>query len=120
MIQKITDANLIDLTDYKVSINPFSNIYGYILDNKIVAFIDYNLMYESIELNYIYVDEKYRGNKMATELMNLMINEGKSITLEVSVENAKAIKLYTKFGFEVINIRKGYYNGIDAYLMERK
>ena len=34
-------------------------------------------------------------------------------------ENEKAIKLYENMNFKIINIRKKYYNDIDAYVMER-
>ena len=42
------------------------------------------------------------------------------LSLEVNINNQFAIKLYNKYGFEVVVIRKGYYNGVDGYLMERK
>ena len=44
----------------------------------------------------------------------------KDITLEVKMDNFPAISLYEKNGFERKAIRKGYYNGIDGILMERK
>ena len=50
-----------------------------------------------------------------------MINTvDKSITLEVREDNIPAIKLYEKNGFIKKAKRKGYYNGIDGFLMERK
>ena len=49
-----------------------------------------------------------------------LIKENKDITLEVNIKNSIAIKLYKNFGFEEKAIRKGYYNGIDGILMERK
>jgi len=36
-----------------------------------------------------------------------------SITLEVNSNNIPAQKLYEKFGFNVVGIRKKYYNNID-------
>ena len=44
----------------------------------------------------------------------------KDISLEVRENNDPAIKLYKKYGFEEVAVRKGYYNGIDGLLMERK
>ena len=52
-------------------------------------------------------------------LIDDLSNPGDKITLEVDVDNKAALALYQKFGFEVISIRKGYYNGQDAYLMGR-
>ena len=43
----------------------------------------------------------------------------KNITLEVNEKNP-AVKFYKKIGFEIVSIRKGYYNGQDGYLMEKK
>ena len=43
----------------------------------------------------------------------------KKITLEVNINNTIALNLYKKFNFKEVAIRKGYYNGIDAILMER-
>ena len=40
--------------------------------------------------------------------------------LEVNTENIAAINLYKKFNFEIINTRKKYYEGKDAYIMERR
>ena len=40
--------------------------------------------------------------------------------LEVRKSNIPAQKLYKKFGFNEISIRKGYYNGEDAVIMEAK
>ena len=47
-------------------------------------------------------------------------NKNRSITLEVNSTNVPALELYNKLGFEKVAIRKGYYNGVDAYLMRKK
>ena len=39
--------------------------------------------------------------------------------LEVRKSNEKARKLYEKDGFSEISVRKGYYDGEDAIIMER-
>ena len=99
--------------------NPFTKIYLY----ENVGFIIISKYYERLEIDYIFVLEKYRKNGIASKLINYIINKNKeieNITLEVSVENVAAINLYKKFGFVVVATREKYYNGIDAYLMERK
>lgn len=100
--------------------NPFANFLGYTLDNKIVGYLYYSNIYDRIEINQIEVQKEYRNQKIATKLMQELIKENKDITLEVKKTNTIAIKLYQKFDFKEIAIRKGYYNGIDALLMERK
>ncbi|MCI8568061.1 MAG: GNAT family N-acetyltransferase [Bacilli bacterium] len=105
--------------------NPFSNYYIYKDCNKIIAFINFDIMYERMELIDIYVIDNYRNKKVATKLMNQMlidaqINDVKSISLEVRKDNNKAIKMYEKYGFKQVAIRKGYYQGIDGLLMEKR
>lgn len=58
--------------------------------------------------------------------MENLINISKSlninnITLEVNENNLSAIKLYNKFVFEEVGIRKNYYDGkYNAILMNKK
>lgn len=123
MIKYIDEIDYINtFCNYKVTINPFTKILAYILDDKIVGFLDYNLMYEKVEINYIFVKEEFRNNKIAYKLISYMINNNRfdNITLEVNVNNIYAIKLYNSLGFKIISTRKNYYNGEDAYLMEVK
>ncbi len=50
-----------------------------------------------------------------------ILNNVKTISLNVKVENAIAIKLYQKFEFEIVEKIKNYYPlGEDSYLMELK
>ena len=39
--------------------------------------------------------------------------------LEVRSKNINAIRLYQKYDFKIINIRKNYYKDDDAIIMER-
>jgi ribosomal-protein-alanine N-acetyltransferase len=77
---------------------------------------------EEVEIIDAFVLEKYRRNNIMTSLFNYLFKNEKytKIFLEVSEENIGAINLYNKLGFKVISVRKGYYNGIDAYVMEKK
>lgn len=105
---------------YELNNNPFAKILCYMQDNKIVGYLYYSLIYDRIEINNIEVDKSYRNKRIATKLLNELIKENKDITLEVNKNNEIALKLYNNFGFEEKAIRKGYYNGIDGILMERK
>lgn len=123
MIKEISDIDYLNgLSDYNVVLNPFNRIIGYYINDILVGFLDYSVMYEKIEINYIFVIEKYRRKKIAYNLIEYLIDNNKfeNITLEVNVNNTSAINLYKKIGFEIINIRKRYYNGVDGYLMEVK
>lgn len=104
--------------------NPFSRYLFFSLNSKIVAFINYTLIYDRIEIININVLDDYQNKKIASNLLEEVMKIGKvnncvNITLEVNVDNFKAIALYQKFMFNEVAIRKGYYNGKDALLMER-
>lgn len=96
------------------------NIFGYYLDDKLVGFIVINKCYEVIDLLYIVVDKLYRNKSIGSKLMEYMINtfDYERIMLEVRCDNVYAIKLYKKYNFKIINIRKNYYLNNDAYVME--
>lgn len=102
--------------------NPFTKWYIYELNNEIVGFINIDIIYEKAEIEYIYVVEKWRKNKIATKLLekaekDLINKRVSTITLEVNVNNFSAIKFYEKNEYKKINIRKHYYGNDDAYLM---
>lgn len=120
-----TDVFTKEKVKYDIENNVFTNYYIYKENENTVAFINYQIMYERAELIQISVLEEYQNKKIATKLMEYMIDDLKnkevdSITLEVKKTNCKAIHLYEKFGFKQIGIRKGYYNGIDGILMEKR
>lgn len=99
----------------------YNVIYLDIEDNEVVGMIMAIVLYETCEILNIVVKEKYRNKKIATNLMDTLISEFADtiefLTLEVSVNNIPAINLYKKFGLEIINTRKNYYENSDAYLM---
>ncbi|GAA1082679.1 GNAT family N-acetyltransferase [Nocardiopsis metallicus] len=60
------------------------------------------------------------GRALLTEL--LAQAEARGVThvfLEVRSDNPRAQDLYTRFGFEAIGVRRGYYKGADAIVMRR-
>lgn len=110
------------LTDYKISLNEFNEVLVCVEDNIIKAFLDYSVMYERMEINYIFVLEEYRKKGIGYQLIDYIINNHNfdNITLEVNEFNTKAINLYNKLGFKIISKRENYYNNASAYLMERR
>ena len=109
-----------EIFESNISFNEEFNYKKVYEDNdKIVGFIDYSVIYDRIEINYIYVLEKYQRKGIATKLLNsINIDDINNITLEVNETNQKAIKFYQKNGFEIVSKREKYYkDGHDAYLM---
>ena len=111
------------------SFDKVNNIEELIKDNKIIGYYDndilvgfliYEQLYEIIDLLYIVVEPIYRRKNIGTELINYLIQNKKfeKIMLEVRCDNSNAIKLYKKYNFKIINIRKKYYGNIDGYVME--
>ena len=129
MIRRISDIDRFQIysiikkefgVDYKD--NVYTNWYIYEINNIIVGFINYDTIYDKAQIEYIFVDEKYRQSNIATQLLKKMIEDLvskniKNITLEVRIDNNQAIKFYEKNGFEKVSIRKNYYKGTDGILM---
>lgn len=105
--------------------NQFTNYLTYLINGEPVAFINYYIMYERAEIININVLEEYQNQKIASKLLEYMVNECishnvKNITLEVKETNIKAIHLYEKFDFSKVAVRRKYYQGIDGILMEKE
>ena len=96
------------------------NIYVYEQKNKIIGFIYISKSFEVVDIINIAVDLDYQRKGIAMQLINYIIDALKPerILLEVRKSNHKAISLYEKCHFKVINIRKNYYGSEDALVME--
>ncbi len=101
----------------------YSRVFVYEENNRVIGFLHITILYEVVDIINIVVDENYRNQKIASNLLDHMMSDlttdTKIITLEVNVTNEAAINLYKKFGFEIVNIRKNYYDNEDGYLMGR-
>lgn len=107
--------------DYLRKENPFLKSFVYFSDNIPVGLISYSLIYDRIELEYIWVMDKFRKEGIASKLMDKMFTENvKNVTLEVRVSNVAAIRLYEKYGFKIVSIRNNYYGNENGYLMIRE
>lgn len=105
--------------------NKASKYFIYFAENNIIGYINYYDLIDRYEIANIEVLEEYRNQKIGYELLFYIIELGyknkiNNITLEVNINNLYAIKLYKKCNFEIIGVRKRYYDGQDGYLMERK
>lgn len=91
------------------------------LNNKIVGFGCIWFSVDDAHITNIVVHKNFRNNGIGSILLQRIIDLAKvksSLTLEVNTKNEAAYKLYQKFGFKNLGIRKKYYNGIDdAYIM---
>ena len=93
----------------------------YEIDSKVVGFLIATKMEDNIDLLFIFVDKNNRKEGIASNLIDSLWQCGVStITLEVSKDNKEALPLYKKIGFKEINVRKGYYHGIDGIVMQKE
>ncbi len=110
---------------YELKDNPVSSVYVLEDGNEIIGFLDFWITFDSATIAQIAIKKAYQGRHLAHLLMQEMIDDCfakkvNSITLEVRVNNIKAINMYTKYGFEKIVIKPHYYeNGEDALYMVR-
>lgn len=92
-------------------------------DGIIRAFLYAQDFIDNIDLLFLIVDNKQRKKGIASNLMKYFVDNyvvnNKNITLEVAKNNFNAIKLYEKYGFKTISVRKNYYKNIDALVMRR-
>lgn len=105
--------------------NPFARKIEYFIDDKVIGYLDYSLIYDRMEIDNFNVLEDYRNQGIGTKLMAHLISIAIeyrviNITLEVRRSNEVAINLYKKFGFREVALRKFYYGDEDGILMEKQ
>lgn len=103
------------------NLNPNETIYIYKENNINKGFIHIQNGLDIIDLLNIIVKPEYLNQGIGGVLLKYIIDnkQDKKIMLEVRSKNINAIKLYQKYDFKIINIRKNYYKDDDAIIMER-
>ena len=102
-------------------LNSNETIYIYKENNINKGFIHIQNGLDIIDLLNIIVKPEYQNQGIGSVLLKYIIDnkQDKKIMLEVRSKNINAIKLYQKYDFKIINIRKNYYKDDDAIIMER-
>ncbi len=114
-LQLVNNASILSKSSIISDLDNNNSIYFLAkIDNKIIGYIAANLLYDHIDILSVLVDNEFLRNGVASSLLKHLINYSKNINisdilLEVRITNIAAQKLYEKFGFERINIRKKYY-----------
>ena len=103
---------------YKELENPNSHYFVAVTNEKVVGFAGIWKSVDDCHITDIVVKKECRMQGIGSKLLEKLIQEAKgenvnSLTLEVNVNNFPAIKLYEKYGFKALGIRKKYYNNID-------
>lgn len=95
-------------------------------DDKVIGYYSFAQIIDEGHINNIAVRKIDQSKGYGSILMEDMIKMADkkniiALTLEVEVENIKAINLYTKYNFKNEGIRKKYYkNTKDAMIMWRR
>ena len=125
-VQEVTQLGTMLNTNFSklfhiVNLNPNETIYIYKENNNIKGFIHTQNGLDIIDLLNIIVKPEYQNQGIGSVLLKYIIDnkQNKKIMLEVRSKNINAIKLYQKYDFKIINIRKNYYKDDDAIIMER-
>lgn len=93
-------------------------------EGNVIGYAGLWMIMDEGHVTNIAIDPDFRGMKLGEKLLRTLmsmcaVSGGRKMTLEVRVSNTVAQKLYYKYGFERVGIRKGYYtdNKEDAIIM---
>ena len=138
----ISEMNLQDLEDIKdCLLTDFDDFWSYNIlkqelengkskyfvlkqENEIIGFAGILLIIDEVNIMNIVVRKDKRNLGIGSLLLEKIIDfseihNATSITLEVNEKNVPAIRLYEKYDFKQVGIRKKYYNNEDnAILMD--
>ena len=94
-------------------------------ESKIVGFAGIWISPVDVEITNIVTKKIERKKGIGSLLLETLIDMAKetkrdNISLEVNEKNSAAVCLYEKYGFEVVGIRKRYYNGKDNAIIMTK
>lgn len=97
---------------------------GVEVDGELVGYSVYGFDGDAFHLMNLAVIEDFRGRGLARVLVDDFLAEARRLRapdawLEVAVDNAAALALYRAYGFELVRVRKKYYQpeGTDALVM---
>lgn len=98
----------------KELVNPVAAYEVAEIDGKIIGYGGLWCVMDEGEITNIAVHPEYRKQGIGESVLKALLNEAqtrnlKVIHLEVRSSNVAARRLYEKFGFESISIRKNYY-----------
>lgn len=91
----------------------------------LVAYISYSVAADSADIEDVLVIPEERGKKISSSLVEYALKDltEKGVTevfLEVREKNQVARSLYEKFGFNIVSVRKKYYNDGENAVIYKK
>lgn len=130
-LEKINSIGLANFDDFwnintlrsELSKSDINTIYFVATDNcNILGFIGALRIIDELNIMNIAVRKDLRRCGIGSALLDFLIKyavyqKDNSITLEVNEKNTSAIKLYKKYNFKQIGLRKKYYNNTDNAIL---
>ena len=91
-------------------------------DDTVVGYAGLMVVAADAHITTVAVDPVARGNRLGTRLMLALADAAveagaEHLTLEVRMSNEAAQRLYERFGFAPVGLRKNYYRDEDALVM---
>lgn len=101
----LTEKDILNISNYveKSLLVEMSNYKIIVHDNKKIGCLLVTEKKDSITLDEIYLEEEYRNKKIGTNIITNILKSNPLVYLWVYKENTKAISLYKKMKFKVIN-----------------
>ena len=81
----------------------FKDYYNIIIDDKIIGSILLKDMPQGKLLDEIYLEKEFRNTGIGTDIIRKMLKKNRNIYLCVYKENKKAISLYKRLGFIIVD-----------------
>ena len=81
----------------------FEDYYNIIIDDKIIGSILLKDMLQGKLIDEMYIEKEFRNNGIGTDIIRKMLEKNRNIYLWVYKENKKAISLYKRLGFIIVD-----------------
>lgn len=101
----LTDDEVNSINDYVINEVPrlLNDYYNIVIDNKVIGCLLLTDNDDGKLLDEIYLEEEYRNKGIGTSIIKSVIMSNDIIYLWVYKKNERAISLYKRLGFIVIN-----------------
>lgn len=81
----------------------FKDYYNIIIDDKIIGSVCIRDLENAKLLDEIYLEKEFRNKGIGTDIIRKIIENNESVYLWVYKENIKAVLLYKRLGFKIID-----------------
>ena len=87
----------------------FKDYYNIIIDDKIIGSVCIRDLENAKLLDEIYLEKEFRNKGIGTDIIRKIIENNESVYLWVYKKNIKAVLLYKRLGFKIIDETESRY-----------